>query len=136
MNQIRRPNGGAPRHNGAVHGEPPPPTQTPAAPAAPPTPQAPVVAQRDWTFNDFSGTTGPLTLQGGYWLCTWTAPSAAGDLFLEWVNAKNQWSGVRCFNVMTNHGTSGFTLAGSALPQFRVHFAGLGTASITLSGPA
>jgi hypothetical protein len=130
---LRRPNGNA--NAGAERRAPPPPASAPAAPAAAqPTPQAGLRTLA--SYNNFVGTTAPLTLGGGFYTLDFTAVSAASDLFVEAQDLKNNWSSIRCLNVTHSAATGGLTLASaSTVIRFNNQSPAVASVSISLTGP-
>jgi hypothetical protein len=127
---LRRPNGpnanaNANAADGGGAGAP--------APAAPqPMPQSAPGALV--SYSGFIGVTSAFQLAPGFYLIDWQAASATADLYLEAQDLRGAWAGARCLNVMRAVGTgSGLTLGASG--SFRFNNAGLGAASITISGP-
>jgi hypothetical protein len=88
------------------------------------------------SYNNFVGTTAPLTLGGGFYTIDFTAVSANGDLFVEAQDGKGVWSSIRSLNVLHTTNFSGLTLASpSTVIRFNNQSPAVATVSISLTGP-
>jgi hypothetical protein len=86
------------------------------------------------SYNNFIGVTAAFQLAPGFYQIDYQTPAATADLFLEAADLKGVWAGCRCLKVARSSGTgSGLTLASGG--SFRLNNAGLGAATVTISGP-